>query len=152
MSKFEKSLYSVTDNPKEAIKIIADNMIKTRPAADVEYRPYHKSEIYYDMPVVGPRHIDIKKLHPGAKSGDVVYVSAILDSCDDFDVKINFIGDAKVFLDSKEIFDSKGDLGRHSAEAHLKKGETPILRISPLKSYRILCIGSIFSRILQRSA
>ncbi len=126
MNKFEKSLYSVTQDPKEAIKIIADNMIETRPAAKVEYRPFHKSEIYYDLPIVGPRYIDIKKLHPHIKSGDVVYISAILDSCNEYEVKINFIGDAKVFLDSKEIFDSKGECDRHSVEAHLRAGETPI--------------------------
>ena len=126
MSKFEKSLYTVTSNPKEATRIIADNMIKTRPRGEVVYRPYHHSEVYQDLPIVGPKHIDIKKLHPSVKTGDVVYISAILDSCDDFDAKINFVGDAKVVLNGNECFDANGEEGRHAAEVRLKNGENQL--------------------------
>ena len=126
MSKFEKSLYTVTTAPKEAVKIIADNMIATRPRGEVVYRPYHKSEIYRDLPIVGPRCIDIKKLHPDVKCGDVVYVSAILDSCDDAEARINFWGDAKVFLNGEEVFDAAGSTELNRPVVTLKKGENPV--------------------------
>lgn len=126
MSKFDKSLSSVTTIPKEAIKIIADNMISTRPVADVVYRPYHKSEIYRDLPRVGPRCIDIKKLHPEIKVGDIVYISTVLESCDDAQAKINFWGDAKLYLEGKEIYDANGNTGLNQQIVELKKGDNPI--------------------------
>ena len=126
MSKFEKSLYTVTADPKEAVRIIADNMIKTRPRGEVKYRPYHKSGIYRDLPIVGPRCIDIKKLHPEVKCGDVVYVSAIFDSCDDADARINFWGDAKVIIDGEEIFDAEGSTELNRPVVHFKKGENAV--------------------------
>ena len=126
MSKFEKSLLTVTDDPREAVKIIADNMIKTRPRGEVVYRPYHKSEIYRDLPIVSPRCIDIKKLHPEVKAGDVVYVSAVLECCDDAQVRLNFWGDARVLLDGEEIYDAAGNTGLNQHVSSLKKGNTPI--------------------------
>ncbi len=126
MSKFEKSLLSVTADPKEAVKIIADNMISTRPRGEVVYRPYHKSEIYRDLPIVGPRCIDIKRLHPEIKVGEIVYIGAILDSCDDAQIKINFWGDAKLFVDGKEVYDAGGNTGLNQPVVELKKGDTPI--------------------------
>ena len=126
MSKFEKSLLTVTKDPKEAVKIIADNMISTRPRGEVIYRPYHKSRIYHDLPIVSARCIDIKKLHPEIKVGDIVYVSTVLDSCDDAQVKINFWGDAKLFVNGKEIYDANGNTGHNQPIVELKKGDTPI--------------------------
>lgn len=126
MSKFEKSLYSITVDPREAIKTIADNMIKTRPRGEVVYRPCHKSDIYCDLPTVGPKCINIKKLHPSIKCGEVVYISAILESCDDAQARINFWGDAKLFLDGEEVYDACGNTGLNRPVVELKKGETPI--------------------------
>lgn len=126
MSKFEKALSSVTKDPKSAVKIIADNMIATRPRGEVLYRPFHKSEIYRDLPIVRPRCIDIKKLHPDIKVGQIVYVSAILESCADANMKINFWGDAKLFVCGEEIYDAKGNTELNQAVLDIKIGKTPI--------------------------
>lgn len=126
MSKFGKSLLSVTKNPKEAVRIIADNMITTRPRGEVVYRPYHKSEIYRDLPIVGPRCIDIKKLHPEIKVGQLVYISAILDSCADAQIKLNFWGDGKLLVNGKEVYDADGNTAINQPVIDIKQGETPI--------------------------
>ena len=69
--KYNESLASVINKPEEAINIIADNMLKIRPKADVIYRPYRKNEIYYDKHL-DLRTIDLKKLYPEAKKGNIV--------------------------------------------------------------------------------
>ena len=127
MSKFERSLYTVTTEPKEAVKIIADNMIKTRPRGEVKYRPCHKSELYRDLPTAGARVVDIKKLHPEAKAGDVVYIGAVLDSCDDSVARINFWGDAKVTLNGETVYDAEGNTGLNQPLVNFKKGDNPVV-------------------------
>ena len=97
-------LSSVTTDPREAIKIIADAMIKSRPTGKVANRPYRHGDVYtYHM--YGIR-VDLKKLYPEAKPGDTVYVSAVLDSSSDTDASIrifNETGDVSVFLNGKEL-------------------------------------------------
>lgn len=128
--KFNESLASVIKDPTEAIEKIVDNMIKYRPEEDVVYRPYRKNEIYSDLPIVGPRKIDLKKLYPQAKKGNVVYVSTILESCSDSEAKINFEGNARVFFCGEMIFDTQNECcqgNSHSCKINLRKGENPII-------------------------
>ena len=122
--KFSASLSSVTKNPEEAIRIIADNLIDGRPKESVVYRPIRKSAVYYDLPGrAGPLEINFKRLYPEAKPGNVVYFSTIFDSSDDSDGYIRFIGEGKIFVDGREIYDSKAvDGNRHSVPYSFKKG------------------------------
>lgn len=122
--KFTAPLSSVTKKPDEAIRIIADSLIKSRPREKVVYRPIRKSEVYYDLPGrASPLEINLKKLYPSAKPGNVVYFSTVFDSCDDAAGYIRFIGNAKVFSDGVEIYDSKSVEGnRHSIPFDFKKG------------------------------
>ena len=57
------SLASKVQTPHEAIKIIADNMLKIRPRVEVTYHPYKKNDIYSDRFCM-MREIDLKKLYP----------------------------------------------------------------------------------------
>ena len=82
--KFNAPLSSVTTNPAEAIKIIADSLIESRPEEKVVYRPIRKSDVFYDKPGrAGPLEINFKKLYPEAQPGNVVYFSTVFDSCAD---------------------------------------------------------------------
>ncbi len=127
--KYENSLASLNFNIKEEMTVIADNMLKLRPRGEVEYRPYHKTDIYYDKHL-DLRTIDLKKLYPNAHKGQVVYISTVIDACVETDAKINFIGNAKVQFKGEWIFDSRtdGDTdGKCRCALHLKKGENPVL-------------------------
>lgn len=125
----EHSLAAVSRDPKEAIKIIADNMLKIRPREKVTYHPYRKTDVYYDKHLY-LRNIDLKKLYPNAKRGNVVYIGTVIEACCEIDAKLNFVGNAKVIYRDKTIFDSKTDMdadGKCRCPIHLEKGENPVL-------------------------
>ena len=107
--KFDAPLSSVTKAPDEAIRIIADNLIKTRPVKIPKYRPYRKSDVYYDTETpVGFNVVDLKKLYPDAKPGNVAYVTTVLEASNDYDGFIRYIGNAKLFFNGEEVYDSQG--------------------------------------------
>jgi rhamnogalacturonyl hydrolase YesR len=87
--KFTAPLSSVTTEPREAIKIIADNLISTRPVTEVAYRPFRNDGVYSTP---HDARVDLKKLYPEAKPGNVVYITAILDSSADSDGAIRVHG------------------------------------------------------------
>lgn len=123
------SLSSVTRDPKEAIKIIADNMLRIRPRENVTYHPYKKTDVYYDKHLY-LRNIDLKKLYPEAKRGNIVYIGTVIEACCEIDAKLNFVGNAKVIYHGETIFDSQKDRdtdGKCRCPIHLEKGENPVL-------------------------
>ena len=125
---YNESLASVTTDPKEAIKIIADKMLTLRPRTQVTYHPYRKTDVYYDKHL-DLRIIDLKKLYPQARPGNVVYIGTVLEACCETDAKINFIGNAKVIFEGKTIFDSKNSTdtdGKCRCALHLKQGDNPV--------------------------
>ena len=128
--KFENSLASVTTDIKEAMTIIADNMIRIRPRGELTYRPYNKTEVYWDRPAVEHRRLELKKLYPDAAPGNVVYVGTVLDAASECDCRINMHGNAKVIFDGEVIFDYQNAPNKMrfgQCLVHLKKGENPVL-------------------------
>ena len=128
MSKFEKSLASVTVEPAEAIKIIADRMITSRPVTEIKYLPFRKHGCIHDFNSAGSRQVDIKAIHPEVKKGDVVYLTSILDSCADYDGRIHFDGNCKVFINGEEVYDTvaTGATGWQSFPFRFVKGDTTV--------------------------
>ncbi len=127
--EYRESLDYSVNSPREAVKVIADSMIKARPRVNVEYRPYRRSNIYSDIPVFGPRRIDLKKLYPEARPGNIVYISTVLETCTESEAKIHIIGNAKVFFKGELILDTEDAPNaerRYDREVYLNKGENPI--------------------------
>lgn len=126
--EYENSLASRELSVREQMEVIADNMLRLRPRGTVEYRPYRKTDIYYDKHL-DLRIIDLKKLYPEARVGQVVYISTVIEACVETDAKINFIGNAKVYFDGRYIFDSLTDGnpdGKCRCALHLKQGANPV--------------------------
>jgi rhamnogalacturonyl hydrolase YesR len=125
---YNDSLAFKVPTPHEAIKIIADNMLKIRPRVEVTYHPYKKNDIYSDRFCM-MREIDLKKLYPEAKTGNVVYIGTVIEACVEIDAKINFFGNAKVIYHGEVIFDSEKDRDadeKNRCSLHLQKGENPV--------------------------
>ena len=125
---YNESLACYTQKPEEAIRVIADNMLKIRPRAEVTYHPYRKNDVYYDQHLY-LRNVDIKKLYPEAKRGNVVYIGTVIEACVEIDAKINFIGNAKVIYHGEVIFDSEKDRdpdGKNRCPIHLSEGGNPV--------------------------
>ena len=121
-------LASRVSSPEEAISVIAENMLRIRPKAEVTYHPYRKNGIYYDKHL-DLRTIDLKKLYPEAKKGDHVYIDTVIEACCETDAKINFIGNAKVIYGGRVIFDTLTDIsddGKCRCPLHLKEGRNPV--------------------------
>lgn len=127
---YTNSLASVTKDMKEAISIIADHMIKIRPRSDVSYRPYRKSDVYYDRAVQGCRRVNLKNLYPDAKPGNVAYVGTVLNSATDYNATLHFIGNVKAIYEGKVIYDytdNPQENGHGHCPVSLKKGENLVL-------------------------
>ena len=117
------------NSPKQAMQIIATQMLKLRPKGEVSYRPYRKNEVYCDKHL-DLRRIDLRLLFPQAKRGDGVYIGTNILACSETDAKINFIGNAKVIYHDEVIFDSETDAdadGKCRCALHLVEGENPVL-------------------------
>ena len=127
--EFNNSLASVTKDLREAMTIIGDNMIDTRPRGELVYHPYRKNEVFADGKILGPRKVNLKKLYPEAKPGNVVYVDTIFESVADYDAKLNLIGNVKAVYQGEVIYDyedNPGETKRGTCNIALKKGENPI--------------------------
>lgn len=126
--KYSDSLASVVSSPEEAIRALADNMLRIRPRSSVTYHPYKKNEIYYDKHLY-LRNIDLKKLYPQAKRGNVVYIGTVIEAVCDSEAKLNFVGNAKVIFHGETIFDSEKDRdpdGKNRCHIQLSRGENPV--------------------------
>ena len=124
-----EALAGAVTSPREAIRVIADNMLRIRPRAEVTYHPYKKNEIYFDRHLY-LREVDLKKLYPEARKGNCLYIGAVIEACCEADAKINFVGNAKVIFGGKVIFDSETDRdadGKNRCPVHLCEGENPVL-------------------------
>ena len=120
-------LSSVTRDPREAMKIIADQLLELRPAQEPVLRPYRRSEIYQDLNIA---YINLKKLYPEAKAGNVVYVCAILDASHESDGALEVAaigGKATVCLNGEQLVMDK-ELERRYA-THFVKGPNNKLTI-----------------------
>ena len=126
--KFDAPLSSVTTKPDEAIRIITENLISTRPVCKPKYRPYRRSDVYHaTTSSAGWNVVDLKKLYPDAKPGNVVYVSMIIDASNDYEGFIRYIGNAKLFIRGEEKLDSKDAVrerwGGYNCPISFKEGE-----------------------------
>lgn len=146
--QYSDSLASLEYSPREVIKVVADHMLAIRPRAEVEYHPYRKNEIYYDKHLY-LRNIDLKRLYPEARRGNVVYIGTVIDAVCECDAKLNFVGNAKVIFHGKAIFDTERDRdadGKCRCPIHLEEGENPItfmVRCESDESFRFEFMPSV---------
>ena len=104
-------------------------MIETRPRGELVYHPYRKNDVFGDQKILGPRKVNLKKLYPNARPGNVVYVDTILESVADYDAKLNLVSNIKAIYEGKVIYDyedNPGETKRGGCPIHLNKGENPI--------------------------
>lgn len=125
--EIEKSLSKKTQDVRKAINIIADRMIKTRPKADLVYRPYRKSDIYRECGILGEMSVDLKKLYPNAKPGNVVYVGTILEAIEDYEIVLVLTGNVKVIFKEQCMYDYEDGKEKNNCNIKLKKGPNHIL-------------------------
>ncbi len=98
-----------TSSDKEFIlKLIADNMVKTRPSAEVEYRPCIKQKEVKQQTLYFS-YVDFAKLYPEAKLGDVAYAVTNLTVPHTEDIYLCVRGNVKVFYKGELVCTHNSD-------------------------------------------
>lgn len=94
---------------------IAENMIKTRPRAEVQLRPFIKNPAV-SRSILSYINIDCDKLYPQAQTGDFVYLrtNLLVPFADDFTLKIK--GNAEITYRGEKIELNDGIAVLHSEE------------------------------------
>lgn len=119
MEKPTNSIFDVTENKKEIMKIIADNMLKTRPHGEVKYMPFIYSDVF-SYTELGFESLDLKKLFGDAKSGDVAYAAFGLLVPFEDDILLTVKGRVKVIYNGSAVLTSFG--GEAQVRLHVLNG------------------------------
>jgi len=127
----KKMLVDKTQNIREAMNIIANRMIQTRPRAELVYYPYRKSNVYRECGILGEMSVDLKKLYPEAKPGNVVYVGTVLEAIEEYEIVLVLTGNVKVIYNEETVYDYKEKIENNGrCNIKLKKGANPVLFIA----------------------
>lgn len=103
--KNRESLYSRTQDVKEAMDIIAQRMLELRPRGQVCLRPYRIDPASGQKWPLGELEVDLKKRYPKARCGDLAYVGTLLYSVSKADIALTVRGDAAVFFRGEKVED-----------------------------------------------
>ena len=138
----DNSILAVTDDVKQCIKIISDHMMSLRPRGEIEYYPYWENDVFYRTRSKGRIHVNLKKLYPNSKPGDVVYAQTLIRACADYNAVLHVWDDVKLSLNGEEIYDrhcceNYDDTEGASINVHLKKGDNSL-------SFKCRCTGENF--------
>jgi rhamnogalacturonyl hydrolase YesR len=108
----------------EIIRVVADNMLKTRPKGEVEYYPYTHSPFIKNK-LLGYIEVDFNQFHPDAKNGDAAFAKTVISSPADYEMLIRIENAEKFWLNGKE-FDA-GANGGTNIPVFIKKGENELI-------------------------
>ena len=121
-------LCEITDNVLETVKIIADNMIASRPEKEVEYTTFKLTDVYRDTKALGPRVVMLDKLYPEAENGEAAFVGTNLKAADDCEIFLNTEGALKVWFEDELILNSLDNSHENiRTKIMLKKGINKLL-------------------------
>lgn len=118
--------YEITD----IIRIIAENMIRTRPQKEVEYFPYTYSP-YIKNKRLGYIEVDLDGFHPDAIAGDAAFVKTILVVPEDCQLLLSINHVNAVWLNDTKITNDEWDR-KTAVPVNLNKGEN-ILEMQCIK-------------------
>lgn len=102
----EESVANTGATYSEAAGLIVRHLMKSRSAATPVWRPYIKQDGVFYSGTCRDICLDAKRFYPHAKPGDVVYAACVIRPEKDYEVWINLIGVAEVFLNGKCLFSS----------------------------------------------
>lgn len=124
------------DNISDEIKKIARNALETRPKKDVYYMFCESIPGIGFEKNLGNMNIDLNKLYPDSRDGDVCAVDFMISPERTYDMYINISGNVCVYYNGKRIFlniDGKpGEM--FSLPVRAVKGKKNFVRVTALKS------------------
>lgn len=123
---------AVTNGIEKNIEKISERLLKLKPSGKPEYRPFLKNDIFWHRDSKGPLCVDLKKLYPEAKKGDMAYVGIDLLCPTDYEITLYIKGNVKVEYNNEKVFDYEDikDTATemfNSVDINVKKGDNNIL-------------------------
>ncbi len=101
----ENTILRKTDSIEEITGTVLKHLLETRPVTKAGWNPYiYMKDISYRKTRKHDIYVEMNKIYPEAKCGDVCYVSGNINIEKDYTVWINMVGLVSVFLDGKCIF------------------------------------------------
>ena len=104
----ENSMLLLNKKTDDIIKIISDNMIKTRPRADIEFKPFTEQKGVKYLGTHSSLRVDLSKIYPEAAKGDFAYVSFLLMAPHEHEIFLNVDGNVSVFYEDNLVHEGKG--------------------------------------------
>lgn len=89
---------------KEIIQTIMAHALQTRPQKEVYFKPFRKMDGVYYEKALSAQCVDLNRMYPEAKDGDVAFVDFYIQTEVDYEIYLNVSGDIKVSFEGKEVF------------------------------------------------
>lgn len=121
-----QSIINKTTDKKRILKIIADNMLKTRPYSEVEYRPCIKQKEVMNQ-ILYFSKINLFECYPDATKGDVAYAVTVLKVPHDEEILLCVSGRVKVIFDGKEIYTGQSFDKSENLPVRVRKGDNEVI-------------------------
>ena len=102
IERLDSSVLEIASDKKEIMKIIADNMLKTRPHGKIKYMPFVYNEAF-SYSILGYTEVNLKKLFKSAEAGDVAYAVFGLFTPYEDDILLTVTGNLKVFYNGSAV-------------------------------------------------
>lgn len=121
IKNYEDSAASLGLSTRESIRLITENLYRTRPMREVVLRPYLPQPWLHMRPVLSFDEIDLGMRYPDAGDGDFAYVRAGILSEEAQRIAVTMEGEATLYRDGTAILETQAN-GTH---------ETAILEVEP---------------------
>lgn len=123
----KQSIFNITNDKKEILRTIAENMLKLRPRSEVKLRPcYYNGEILHKIYASGPADYDFSVIYPDACEGDFIYYKTIAYSCKYNTIALLFEGVFEAYYDGKLVA-SSDERAEKICEVETKDGECELI-------------------------
>lgn len=122
-----KSILNITQNKKEILKTIVENMIKIRPRSEVVLRPFFNPGEKISKRFAGaPLKIDFKKIFKEAKKGDFVYFKTNIYTNEVHTAAVSVNGACDVYYKGELIIENRENI-RKTVHIETIDGESELL-------------------------
>lgn len=126
IKNYEDSAASLGLSTRESIRLITENLYRTRPMREVVLRPYLPQPWLHMRPVLSFDEIDLSMRYPDAGEGDFAYVRAGILSEEAQSIAVTMEGGATLYRDGAVILKTQANGTHETAILEVEAGVTEI--------------------------
>lgn len=133
----KNSIFNVTQDKKEILKKILENMIKSRPRGEVVLHPYYNpGKIISKRYAGGPLKVNFKEIFINAEENDFAYFKTNIYTNEEHTVAVTVKGFADVYYKDELILQNREEKNK-TVDVDIKEGENELL-------IKVYCKNGIF--------